>query len=50
MSGERTDWNPVLRSELDQQYWAELRRFVAEERRAHTVYPPQDLESSQPST
>ncbi len=44
MNGERTDWNPVLRSEFDQDYWAELRRFVADERREHTVYPPQELE------
>lgn len=36
----KTDWNPVLRSELDQPYWRELQAFVAEERRRHTVYPP----------
>lgn len=35
-----TDWNPVLRAEFDKPYWAELRRFVANERRSHTVYPP----------
>lgn len=38
----KTDWNPVLRSELDQPYWRELQAFVAEERRRHTVYPPPD--------
>lgn len=35
-----TDWNPLLRTEFDQPYWGELRRFVAEERRRGTVYPP----------
>lgn len=35
-----TDWNPVLRAELDAPYWAELQSFVGEERRHHTVYPP----------
>ncbi|HSL59567.1 MAG TPA: uracil-DNA glycosylase [Acidimicrobiales bacterium] len=38
----RTDWNPVLRGELEQGYWAELQAFVAEERRSHTVYPAPD--------
>lgn len=37
-----TDWNPLLRAEFDQPYWAELQRFVAEERARHTVYPPHD--------
>lgn len=37
-----TDWNPVLRDEFDQPYWAELQRFVADERAHHTVYPPAD--------
>lgn len=38
----RTDWNPVLRGELDQPYWGELQQFVAAERERHTVYPPHD--------
>lgn len=38
----KTDWNPVLRSELDQPYWRELQSFVAQERQRHTVYPPPD--------
>jgi uracil-DNA glycosylase len=38
----RTDWNPVLRAEFDQPYWAELQRFVEDERARHTVYPPRD--------
>ena len=37
-----TDWNPVLKAELAQPYFAELRSFVDEERRHHTVYPPAD--------
>ena len=39
---ERTDWNPVLRSELAKPYWPELQRFVADERAQHTVYPPHE--------
>lgn len=38
----RTDWNPVLRAELDKPYWAELQQFVADERRRHEVYPHPD--------
>jgi uracil-DNA glycosylase len=38
----RTDWNPVLRAEFDEPYWAELQRFVADERARHAVYPPHD--------
>jgi uracil-DNA glycosylase len=38
----RTDWNPVLRDELEKPYWAELQRFVADERAHHAVYPPKD--------
>jgi len=34
-----TDWNPVLRAELDAPYFAELREFVRDERKRHTVYP-----------
>jgi len=39
---ERTDWNPVLREQLAQPYWAELQRFVAEERARGPVYPAPD--------
>ncbi len=35
-----TDWNPLLREQLDQPYWAELRAFVEDERRRGPVYPP----------
>ncbi len=38
----KTDWNPVLRAELEQPYWAELQAFVAQERANHTVYPAPD--------
>jgi uracil-DNA glycosylase len=38
----RTDWNPILRSELQKPYWQELQAFVTEERRHHAVYPPAD--------
>jgi len=37
-----TDWNPVLRAEFDKPYWKQLQQFVADERAAHTVFPPQD--------
>lgn len=39
---QRTDWNPVLRAQLDQPYWAELQQFVAEERARGPVYPARD--------
>jgi uracil-DNA glycosylase len=35
-----TDWNPLLRDELDEPYWADLQSFVADERRRGPVYPP----------
>ena len=38
----RTDWNPVLRSQLELPYWSELQTFVAHERRNGPVYPPAD--------
>ncbi len=37
-----TDWNPVLRDQFAEPYWAELQAFVADERARHTVYPPHD--------
>ncbi len=37
-----TDWNPVLRAELAQPYWAELQRFVHDERSRYPVYPPHE--------
>lgn len=38
----QTDWNPILRAEFAEPYWAELQQFVADERGQHTVYPPHD--------
>ncbi len=35
-----TDWNPLLRDQLELPYWSELQEFVARERRDHPVYPP----------
>lgn len=37
-----TDWNPLLRDQFDEPYWADLQRFVADERSRDTVYPPHD--------
>ena len=37
-----TDWNPLLRSEFEEQYWKELQAFVGVERGRATVYPPND--------
>jgi len=36
----RTDWNPLLRAEWEQPYWAQLQSFVAADRQANEVYPP----------
>lgn len=38
----KTDWNPILKGELQKPYWAEVQRFVAAERSQHEVYPPAD--------
>jgi uracil-DNA glycosylase len=35
----KTDWNPLLRDEFDKPYWAELQRYVADERAKGPVYP-----------
>ena len=36
----KTDWNPVLRAELEAPYFVDVQRFVAEERSRHQVFPP----------
>jgi uracil-DNA glycosylase len=36
----KTDWNPVLRGELEQPYWKDLQAFVATERATGPVFPP----------
>lgn len=38
----KTDWNPVLKAELAEPYWAELQQFVQGERAAGPVYPSAD--------
>jgi uracil-DNA glycosylase len=37
-----TSWESVLAGETSQPYFEELSRFLAEERRDHTVFPPED--------
>lgn len=37
-----TDWNPVLRDELEKPYWRDLQEFVRTERSRATVYPPHE--------
>ena len=37
-----TDWNPLLRQEFAEQYWAELQGFVQQERKLGAVYPPEE--------
>jgi uracil-DNA glycosylase len=39
-SAVTTDWNPLLRTEFDQDYWVSLQEFVASERSQGPVYPP----------
>lgn len=34
-------WHPLVAAELDQPYFHQLEAFLAEERRAHTVLPPE---------
>ena len=41
-SGVTTDWNPLLRGEFDEPYWADLQHFVREERARGPVHPPHD--------
>ena len=36
----QTDWNPLLRDQFEEPYWAELQQFVASERAQHQVFPP----------
>jgi uracil-DNA glycosylase len=38
----KTDWNPILRGELDSDYFKALQRFVADERGRAPIYPPHD--------
>src|SRR5262249_426518 len=36
------DWHKILADEFTKPYFAELAEFVAEERKKHTVYPPEN--------
>ena len=36
----KTDWNPILATELAKPYWQDLQRFVVTERAQAEVYPP----------
>ncbi len=36
------DWRTILSDELDKPYFHRLQEFVAEERRTHTVFPPEE--------
>ncbi len=38
----KTDWNPILRDQLDEPYWRELQQFVHGERARHQVFPPHE--------
>jgi uracil-DNA glycosylase len=38
----KTDWNPILRAELDAPYFRELQQFVSAERGRQRIYPPPD--------
>jgi uracil-DNA glycosylase len=38
----KTDWNPILRAELDAPYFRELQRYVTSERARQRIYPPHD--------
>ncbi|MBI3243691.1 MAG: uracil-DNA glycosylase [Chloroflexi bacterium] len=37
-----TSWRPILIEETKKPYYKELQKFVAEERRKHTVFPPEE--------
>jgi uracil-DNA glycosylase len=37
-----TEWNPLLRGELEKPYYRDLQNFVDRERRHHSVFPPAD--------
>jgi uracil-DNA glycosylase len=39
-------WQPIVGDERDKPYYQELTRFLEEERRHHTVFPPKDMEFS----
>ena len=38
----KTDWNPLLRKQFAEPYWAELQGFIQQEREGCQVFPPQE--------
>jgi len=40
----KTDWNPLLSDQFQQQYWLDLQAFLRSERKRHDVFPaPEDV-------
>ena len=35
----QTDWNPILRQELNKPYWVELQNYILDQRASHMVFP-----------
>ena len=35
----QTDWNPILRHELNKSYWVELQNYIFDQRASHMVFP-----------
>lgn len=35
-----TSWRPILQAETEKEYWKTLQKFVREERKQQTIYPP----------
>ena len=38
----KTDWNPLLRKQFAEPYWADLQGFIQQERERCQVFPPQE--------
>ena len=35
----QTDWNPILRQEFNKPYWAELQKYIFDQRASHKIFP-----------
>jgi len=35
----QTDWNPILRQEFNKPYWAQLQKYIFNQRASHEVFP-----------
>ena len=35
----QTDWDPILRQEFNKPYWAELQKYIFDQRASHKVFP-----------